>query len=94
MKGLFFSVILKEVVLTNDIRFLVTVQNRTAYLLRCPYEDVKITRASPIAAGNFHGLVGVSGCKSYPDWTGRAECNNIWNHHQFIVLYKTKWRNH
>ncbi len=42
------------------VSYEITVQNRTAHLLRCPYENVKIKRAGPIAAGNFHGLAGVS----------------------------------
>lgn len=36
------------------------VKNRTAHLLRCPYENVKMIGASPIAAGNFYGLAGTS----------------------------------
>ncbi len=39
---------------------MVTVQNRTAHLLHCPYENIKIAIASPIAEGDFHGLAVVS----------------------------------
>lgn len=38
----------------------IIVQNRTAHLLRCPYDNIKIAEASPIAEGNFHGLAGAS----------------------------------
>lgn len=34
----------------------VTVQYRTVHLLHSPYESAEQPKASPIAAGDFHGL--------------------------------------